>query len=493
MRNGVVQESQTYQTRIVAIDPTKIGEFIENIDSSRDLPLEDWNISLDSSSQDVQKLMKAGDRLRHSDVPVAFPTETVYGLGADATRGAAVKGIYRAKQRPSDNPLIVHIASIKQLRDLLTSDADGQGELANGHIKDPIPEIYKPLIRKFWPGPLTIILPNPTNSRLAPEVTAGLDTFGARMPRNLLALALIKLANVPVAAPSANASTKPSPTAAEHVLNDLDGRIEMIVDGGPCNVGVESTVVDGLSTPPAILRPGGISLAQLRACPGWEGTVLGYKDSSEKGSKPKAPGMKYRHYSPKAKVLLFEAGSKVPMVEDLEAQLGSRRRLGVVRTRKWGRIRGDGVFDKIPESGGGENSSSLASHDVATAASEPVNGSSEPTPLRHMLSELHTYRQAQPEKVEVQAGDSLRGYKVTMFEVWDMHLGRSTSDIARGLFSALRDLDRLDVDAILVEGIDDGDGDRDGGGGGGGGDDDVAAAVMNRLRKAAEIHINHQP
>ncbi|KAG9537939.1 translation factor, partial [Aureobasidium melanogenum] len=259
-----------------------------------------------------------------------------YGLGADATRSAAVKGIYQAKQRPSDNPLIVHIASLKQLRKLL-STSNSSPEV------DPVPQIYHPLIQRFWPGPITIILPVPEDSKLAPEVTAGLRTFGARMPRSLLALALIKTADVPVAAPSANASTKPSPTAAEHVRYDLDGRIELIVDGGPCDVGVESTVVDGLSSPPAVLRPGGVGIDLIKTVPGWENTVVGYHDVSLKGdAAPRAPGMKYRHYSPKAPVMLVEAtGGKQPHISDLSRQLGSNGSLGLVRTKTWKSMLGD--------------------------------------------------------------------------------------------------------------------------------------------------------
>jgi L-threonylcarbamoyladenylate synthase len=316
------QDERATQTRILPIDATKLGRFSDKSTNSG-MPLEDWDLELDTTTQDGSDLQMAASDLKHSDVPVAFPTETVYGLGADATRSAAVKGIYHAKQRPSDNPLIVHIASLKQLRRLLSTSGSSSDI-------DPIPQIYHALIQRFWPGPITIILPVPEDSKLAPEVTAGLSTFGARMPRNLLALALIKTADVPVAAPSANASTKPSPTAAEHVRYDLDGRIELIVDGGPCDVGVESTVVDGLNSPPAVLRPGGIGIDLIKTVPGWENTVIGYHDVSMKGdAAPRAPGMKYRHYSPKAPVMLVEyTGGKQPSVADLARQLGTNSSLG---------------------------------------------------------------------------------------------------------------------------------------------------------------------
>ncbi|EGP86931.1 uncharacterized protein MYCGRDRAFT_43124 [Zymoseptoria tritici IPO323] len=391
------------ETKILAVDARKIG-VIKATPNPNDI-LDGLDLELDTTTVDAQHLQEAAEQLKNSDIPVAFPTETVYGLGADATRSAAVQGIYKAKQRPSDNPLIVHFASLKQLRSLLRgSKTSHQANGLHDTTEDPIPAIYRPLISRFWPGPLTIILPNPENSPLAPEVTAGLSTFGARMPRHVLALALIQMAGVPVAAPSANASTKPSPTAAEHVAYDLDGRIETIIDGGPCDVGVESTVVDGLSSPPVILRPGGLSLDQIRTCPGWEDTQIAYKNKAEAKSQPRAPGMKYRHYSPKAVVILYEAGRSPPSYEELVERVGAHGRLGIVRTESW-------------------------------------------------LS---------PEGATV--------------ELLDISLGRNTGDIARGLFSALRDLDRQDVDAIFVEGIDDNEG-------------DTAAAIMNRLRKAAEIRV----
>ncbi|KAI5288951.1 hypothetical protein KEM54_004639, partial [Ascosphaera aggregata] len=267
-----------------------------------------WNDVINRDSPGGRALKEAAEALRHTNVPVAFPTETVYGLAADATRSEAVKGIYKAKQRPSDNPLIVHISSRTQLLRLL-----GQSP-QNPNVT--IPRIYEPLIRKFWPGPLTIILPIPSPNPLAKEVTSTLRTFGVRMPSSPLARLLIYAANRPLAAPSANASTKPSPTTAQHVLSDMDGRIDIILDGGPCGVGVESTVVDGLSNPPAILRPGGIGIEEIRSVPGWEHIEIGYQDKALAvgAAAPRAPGMKYKHYSPKAKVVLFQAGTDVEIV-----------------------------------------------------------------------------------------------------------------------------------------------------------------------------------
>ncbi|CAD0112063.1 unnamed protein product [Aureobasidium uvarum] len=446
------QAQQQTQTRFLPIDATKLGHFSDK-STDTGMPLEDWDLKLDTTTQDGKDLELAASSLKKSDVPVAFPTETVYGLGADATRSAAVKGIYRAKQRPSDNPLIVHIASLKQLRRLLSS-SETTPEV------DPIPQIYHQLIKRFWPGPITIILPVPEGSKLAPEVTAGLRTFGARMPRNLLALALIKTADVPVAAPSANASTKPSPTAAEHVRYDLDGRIEMIVDGGPCDVGVESTVVDGLNSPPAILRPGGIGIDLIKTVPGWENTVVGYHDVSLKGdAAPRAPGMKYRHYAPKAPVMLVEAiGGKQPSALDLSRQLGTNSSVGLVRTKTWKRMPVGEVIESAEDQGLGSMELTPSGADISAS------------PLKAMLREsAYHQKQLHAEEVIIEEGDK-------RFIVWDVCIGPDTASVARGLFSALRELDRKDVDAIIVEGVDDEEG-------------DIAAAVMNRLRKAAEIKL----
>ncbi|KAK5162524.1 hypothetical protein LTR04_003511 [Oleoguttula sp. CCFEE 6159] len=478
------------QTNILPVDAAKLGKLLLS-DSSESL-LDEWDIELDDSSPDAANMRHAAFQLQSTDVPVAFPTETVYGLGADATRSSAVQGIYQAKQRPFDNPLIVHISSLKQLRSLLqpngshnkrSTDAANAESTPNGNHDDPIPSIYKPLIRKFWPGPLTIILPNPKDSVLAPEVTAGLNTFGARMPGSLLALVLIKLAGIPLAAPSANASTKPSPTAAEHVKYDLNGRIDTIIDGGPCDVGVESTVVDGLSYPPSILRPGGISMEQLRQCPGWENAIVGYRDASEKGTKPRAPGMKYRHYSPKATVVLYEADAMPPSASALLARIQDHQRVGIIRTSTWSTACGLSVVTSTEQETPNDGTPKVSTDGQMSHASEPqlevANGSTAPfqRPMSarpgflnlvqsfalHIIPTVH--------RVSVQVGET-----GAIADIWEINLGRDTQDIARGLFSALRQLDREDVDVIFVEGIQDGEG-------------GVAAAVMNRLRKAAEVKV----
>ncbi|MCJ1363340.1 hypothetical protein MMC16_002447 [Acarospora aff. strigata] len=480
------------ETQILPVDASKIGSPIFKDDHKSFLG--DWTLDLREDSPDAANLRVAAESLRHSDIPVAFPTETVYGLGADATRSSAVRGIYEAKQRPSDNPLIVHICSLEQLRGLLQPSRFQNGykpsqptELErmfgakrdiDRYPPDPIPKIYRSLIRRFWPGPLTIILPNPDESVLAPEVTAGLATFGARMPKSLLALALIKLAGVPLAAPSANASTRPSPTAAEHVKHDLDGRIDIILDSGSCDVGVESTVVDGLSDPPVILRPGGISIAQLRDCPGWENVVIGYKDGSENGTAPKAPGMKYKHYSPRATVVLYDANSQQPSMDVVQRHLGENRSIGILRTKAWDKWLGlktadvvDPVSHQVFTNGNSEDTVEK-DHSESTPSNSNINGncpaSATHNPLRPPTAHTTT-PPASTTSLQLNTSDP-------PIQLWDIDLGPHPESIAHGLFSALRELDSKNVGVIFVEGISDAEG-------------DTAAAIMNRLRKAAEIHI----
>ncbi|MCJ1395853.1 hypothetical protein MMC18_008739 [Xylographa bjoerkii] len=436
------------KTRVLPVDISKIGQVC--FTGSSKSSLEDLIVTLNAKSPDAAHLEEAARHLRETNIPVAFPTETVYGLGADATRSAAVRGIYTAKQRPSDNPLIVHICSLSQLRGLLQPEPEALLSPYTPNqtsFNDPIPPIYASLIKRFWPGPLTILLPYLSNSVLAPEVTAGLPTFGARMPSSLLALALIKTAGVPLAAPSANASTRPSPTTAQHVKHDLDGRIHIILDGGPCDVGVESTVVDGLSDPPSILRPGGISIEQLRECPGWEHTTVAYKDGAESKHAPRAPGMKYKHYSPKAGVILVEVGLGEALQPSLVKSYvdGGARSIGILRTKRWKPFLAPAAqTSEVPHTNG-HNTVLSSPIPTATHSTHRLDAST----LPGSSNDIH---------------------------VWDIALGEATPAIARGLFSGLRELDQHGVDVIFVEGIDDAEG-------------DAAAAVMNRLRKAAEVEI----
>ena len=228
---------------------------------------------------------------------VAFPTETVYGLGANALDITAVRGIFTAKGRPADNPLIVHIHDRSQL--------DSICEISDAALR---------LMDAFWPGPLTIILPR--KAAVPDVVTAGLDTVAVRMPSHPVALAMLKRCNLPVAAPSANRSGKPSPTSAQHVFTDMDGRIPLIIDGGESDVGLESTVISLAGAKPCILRPGGVTKAMLEAVIGEVDLAGSILRPLEKGEKALSPGMMYKHYSPDGQVTLIE-GEESAVVEAL--------------------------------------------------------------------------------------------------------------------------------------------------------------------------------
>lgn len=242
-----------------------------------DVTIPGWDKQLDHAAG----VLKAGGL-------VAFPTETVYGLGANALDTKAVEGIYKAKGRPSDNPLIVHIAEIKALE----------------HLVNTIPVTAHRLIKAYWPGPLTLVMPK--SDKVPSIITAGLDTVAVRMPSHPIALALIKKTGLPVAAPSANSSGRPSPTLAKHVIEDLTGKVDIIIDGGSAKVGMESTVLDITVEPPMILRPGGITREQLQQLLGAVGTDPALSASLEGTTPPRSPGMKYRHYAPKAALLLVQ-------------------------------------------------------------------------------------------------------------------------------------------------------------------------------------------
>jgi L-threonylcarbamoyladenylate synthase len=235
---------------------------------------------------------------------VAFPTETVYGLGADALNQAAIARIYAAKQRPWDDPLIVHVGGRQQVMD----------------VAESIPPLAALLMEYFWPGPLTLILPR--RASVPDIVAAGGPTIGIRMPDHPVALSLLHTAGIPVAAPSANRFMHTSPTTAAHVLADLDGRIDCILDGGSCPVGIESTVLDVTSSPPRILRPGGVTKEALqRFIPQVSGPDTGRAENLASGETPDdlpptafvAPGQLERHYAPHTRLVVFDAGGEPAM------------------------------------------------------------------------------------------------------------------------------------------------------------------------------------
>jgi L-threonylcarbamoyladenylate synthase len=337
---------------------------------------------------------------------VAMPTETVYGLAANALDQEAVSRIYKIKGRPSDNPLIIHVSSMAMLQGLYEPSWEA-------------PPSYSAAIEALWPGPLTILLPR--SPKVAPAVTCGLETMAVRMPAHPVALALIEACGVPLAAPSANSSGRPSPTTASHVMDDLFGQSEagvrgcgpaMVLDGGPCSCGVESTVLDAFTrSPPAILRPGGATFEQLFSLDGLRGLTV-YVSGSDKGleASPSTPGMKYKHYSPTARVILVEPSSST---DDLCQRCESQVNILISDASFSGRIA------VIHTNSGGTSSFSNSSR-----------------------------------VVEMSLG------------------GGDAAQVARGLFAALREVDKLQVQVVVVEGMR---------------EENEGMAVMNRLRKAASL------
>ena len=272
-------------------------------------------IRMDEQHIDTALMREAGDVIKAGGL-VAFPTETVYGLGGDALNPQSSEKIYSAKGRPSDNPLIVHIADMKDL------DA----------IVRMIPESAVKLAEKFWPGPLTMILYK--SDRVPYETTGGLDTVAVRMPVHRVAQELIRAAGGYVAAPSANLSGRPSPTVAKYVIEDMDGRIDMIIDGGDVVIGLESTIVDLTAERPTILRPGYITRQMLEdVLAEVEEDVTLMRDDS--GQAPKAPGMKYRHYAPKGELTVVDGEAEAVIAyinAQIDASRGRNKITGVITT-----------------------------------------------------------------------------------------------------------------------------------------------------------------
>lgn len=287
-------------------------------------------------------LRRAGEVIRAGGL-VAFPTETVYGLGGDALNRESSRKIYAAKGRPSDNPLIVHICKFEDIRQI---------------VKE-VPEEACRIAGAFWPGPLTMILPK---SELVPkETTGGLDTVAVRFPSDKIAQKLIEYSGGYIAAPSANLSGRPSPTVAKYVAEDMDGRIEMIIDGGAVGIGLESTIIDLTVSPPQILRPGYVTEEMLRK-------VLGRVDtdvtilSADSGQAPKAPGMKYRHYAPKGELTIVE-GEPDAVVAYINGQVQKARengeKTGVIGTDE---CAGRYCADVVKSVGSREDEESIARH-----------------------------------------------------------------------------------------------------------------------------------
>lgn len=372
-----------------------------------------------SDIESKNALLKAAAIISNTDETVAFPTETVYGLGGSSLNDNSVLNIYKAKNRPSDNPLISHVSSIDQLNRKIYNDYEKGGDLLR-HI----PKIYHPLIEKLWPGPLTILLPvpHPDNNSLSKLTTGDQPTFAVRIPANPIARALIALSDTPIAAPSANASTRPSPTLASHVYHDLKNKIPLILDGGACKVGVESTVVDGLCEPPALLRPGGFTYEDIIKLGGsnWKNCKVENKKAIKAGEKVRTPGMKYKHYAPSAKVFLL-----VPNPDTNEEN-------------KFEKL---GHFMK-------NHKDELKDKKIAILTSFLLKNSQK--------------------EISDCVSNSLH---IDQEDALIFNLGHSGEEIQANLFAMLRKVDEDDkVDAIIVEGI---------------AEDAEGLAVMNRLRKAS--------
>ncbi len=330
-------------------------------------------LQVDSRDPDQKRLKVAAKIIREGGL-VAFPTETVYGLGADALNSRAVRKIFEAKGRPADNPLIVHVSDFEVIEELAF-----------------VTETARKLMKKFFPGPLTLVL---KKKDVVPDITTGgLDTVAIRMPDHQIALKLIELTETPVAAPSANLSGKPSPTRAEHVIEDFYGKIDCIIDGGETKIGLESTVVDARKEPVEILRPGAVTADELSE-------VVEVTDF--KSGIARSPGMKYRHYSPRAELIVLAC----------ETDAGERVERKILE-----------LAEELREKG----------LRVGIAARDTRN---------------------------------LKGFEV-------VELGRSVEEVAKRLFSALRELDRRGVDVIITEGVK---------------EEGLGAAVMNRLKKAGRVY-----
>lgn len=354
---------------------------------------------------------------------VAFPTETVYGLGGNALDEDAARKIYAAKGRPSDNPLIAHVSCVEEVEPL---------------VKE-IPEAGRKLMEAFWPGPLTMIFPK--SEKVPYGTTGGLDTVAIRMPDDPVANRLIALAGVPVAAPSANTSGRPSPTTADHVWQDMNGRIDMIIDGGPVGIGVESTIVDVSSAVPAVLRPGAITMEMLEEVLGEVSVDPAILGPLSADVRPKAPGMKYKHYAPKADLTLVEPGTGADRESRAEQVTGAEQKNGADRNT--------GAY---PETGLDE------------------------TQLQAMIRKV---RELSREKIEA-------GYKVGVIctdesrdcytdgEVRSIGARKSQPSVAHNLYALLREFDDLGVDYIFSESFP---------------KDHLGQAIMNRLSKAAGYKI----
>ncbi len=339
-------------------------------------------IKVDPINPSEEDIKEAAELIVKGEL-VVFPTETVYGLGADATNSNAVKKIFLVKRRPIDNPIIVHVSSVEELYD----------------VASEVPSKLIELTDRFWPGPLTFILKR--KPKIVPEVSAGLETVAVRAPAHPVALSLIRLSGRPIAAPSANKSGKPSPTEAKHVLEDLGGEIPLILDAGKTFYGVESTVIDLTREPPVLLRPGAFPLEELQKILGKILVPSFARGFSEFEGEVISPGLKYRHYAPEKPLILVEGKDLVSNIRELLSQY---KKAGLILSKE----------------------------------------------TAHFFKDHENLM--------------VLGSKEKLFEV------------AYNLFSSLREMDKRDVEVIIVEGIE---------------EKGLGLAIMNRLRKAASKRITN--
>jgi len=490
--------SKIFETECEKLEHLVIpSEMMNNIED--DIPMSIFSEDI------ISKLNKAAKLLRDGEV-VAIPTETVYGLAGNALDKDVVPKIFKAKNRPSDNPLIVHISSLKMLKQLLP---DGK-----------IPEKYIPVINKFWPGPLTIILPK--SPKVPDSTTGGQQTMAVRFPRHPIARALISLCGFPLAAPSANSSGKPSPTLASHVYNDLSGKIPLIIDGGACNLGVESTVLDGIRIPPAILRPGSVTYEQLKKISGMEKVQVYRRDFVDKKLEqvPTTPGMKYRHYSPDAEVILVESNvnstdetykEKRKIYESLiqsslkEIKTNSENKeytsLEEVSRKFKECILSEEQYKEISKlETVAEKQNKIIEQEIKkmkkSMDKQKINkkvgilrSQSIATWKKSYISEKESENPS-IKKVKISDNGSSVSSNLPLIFInnnpkcieWNGHIEyfmgdrEKPADIAKELFKALRFVDRLKVSAIFVEGIE---------------DVDEGLAIMNRIRKASSKIIKY--
>lgn len=403
-----------------------------------------------------EELLEAAQILRDGGL-VAFPTETVYGLGGNALDKEAAKKIYAAKGRPSDNPLIAHISCMEELAPLVRE----------------IPEAGRKLAEKFWPGPLTLVFPK--SERVPFGTTGGLETVAVRMPKDPVANRLIRLAGVPVAAPSANTSGRPSPTTAEHVWQDLAGKIEMLVDGGPVGIGLESTIVDVSEGKPVILRPGAITREMLEEVLGQVELDPAITGPVKADVRPKAPGMKYRHYAPKGDLVLIEL--KEETVKELH-QPGSVLYGQVSRWMEEYEVQGkrgkpDGEEYEVQGKRDKQDSEEVSEGGEGYGKEKVKKLDRESFYMAWRVNREAAKTEEKGMRVGVICTEETAGVYMAGVR---RSIGKRSSEgsIAHNLYAVLREFDDLGVDVIYSESFS---------------EDHLGQAIMNRLNKAAGYHI----